>query len=391
MNIIVYIIPFVTAIILFLFFRKRVVWWEYIVLIIPSILFTVLVKWIMVETNSSDIEYLGTYVNQITYYEPWNELVEVRHEEEYVSGHDSDGNPIYSTRVWYTTEVRNHSEYYTYKTPHAMFETEISKNLYDKIKNRFATRAQFKDMHRDYHTKDGDAYITIYDGTIEHLYDVAVTNRYRNKISANQSHTIFKMIDISKKEADSLGLYEYPDIRELNQNPIIGRTVSFEENQMIRYINATRGKRNQFRMFVLFFNESELEKSELQKSYWQNGNKNEFVLCLGMRGDSVVWTNAFSWCDIPKLEVMSRNYFIARPKLDLYEYGQWLEKEIDENWTRKEFSDFNYINIELSDGQYIALLILTIIFNILISLCVVYNNISHEDDIDTLYFIRYKK
>ena len=85
MNIIVYIIPFVTAIILFLFFRKRVVWWEYIVLIIPSILFTVLVKWIMVETNSSDIEYLGTYVNQITYYEPWNELVEVRHEEEYVS------------------------------------------------------------------------------------------------------------------------------------------------------------------------------------------------------------------------------------------------------------------------------------------------------------------
>ena len=69
MEFFVYIIPFITALTLFLFFRKRVVWWEYLVLIISSILFTLLVNVIMVECNSSDTEYLGGYVNKITYYE----------------------------------------------------------------------------------------------------------------------------------------------------------------------------------------------------------------------------------------------------------------------------------------------------------------------------------
>ena len=89
--------------------------------------------------------------------------------------------------------------------------------------------------------------------------------------------------------------------------------------------------------------------------------KNEFIICLGMKGDSVAWTNSFSWCDMPKLEVKTRSYFIDNPKLDLVKYGTWLNNNIDENWVRKEFEDFNYIDIELSIGQYIALLFLTIV------------------------------
>ena len=373
MNMFVYIVPFFTALILFLFFRKRVVWWEYLVLIIPSILFTLLVSLIMVEYNSHDTEYLGSYVNKITYYEDWDELVRVRHEKRVRTGTDNKGNPIYKTRVWYTTEREYHSEYWTYTTNESNYEHRINEKLYNKIKSRLNNKSIFKDMNRKYYKKDGDAYITYYDGSVEHIYDITSSHSYRNKIKALQSHTIFKMQEIDDKMADSLKLYKYPKIYDLSQNPILGRKVSDEESQIFRYINATKGKKNQFRTYVLFFNYDEFEKSELQKSYWQNGNKNEFIVSIGLKGDSVVWTNCFSWCDVPKLEFMTREYFINNPKLDLKAYGIWLNSRIDDNWERKEFSDFDYISIEVSDEQSIWLFILTVLLNILISLFLINN------------------
>lgn len=386
MNFIIYIIPFFVAIILFLFFRKKVVWWEYVVLIIPSLVFSLLIKLCMVSYNASDTEYLGGYVTKIVYYEEWDEMV-LRTKTRQVP----DGKGGTRTQTYTVLEREFHPERWVYINNEDNFEHSISKELYNKIKFRLNSPAVFKDMKRNYHRIDGDAYVTMYDGSIEHLYDITRAHKYKNKIQASQSNTIFKMLDIDKEMADSLNLYEYPEITDLAQNPILGRNVSKEELQIFRYINAMKGKKNEFRTYVLFFNYDEFDKSELQKSYWQNGNKNEFIVCLGMKGDSVAWTNSFSWCDMPKLEVKTRNYFINNPKLDLKEYGAWLNNNIDENWVRKEFDDFNYIDIELSTGQYIALFFLTIVFNISVGIAVIYNNISHEDDIDTLYFIRYKK
>ena len=379
MNFIIYIIPFFVAIILFLFFRRKVVWWEYVVLIIPSLLFSLLIKLCMVSYNASDTEYLGGYVTKIIYYEEWDEMVLRTKTRRVPCGRDSNGHTQYRTETYTVWERDYHPEEWVYVNNENNWEHNISKKLYEKIKNRLNSPTIFKDMKRNYHRIDGDAYITMYDGSIEHLYDITWSQKYKNKVQASQSNTIFKMLDIDKEMADSLGLYEYPEITDLAQNPILGRNVSKEELQIFRYINAMKGKKNEFRTYVLFFNYDEFNKSELQKSYWQNGNKNEFIVCLGMKGDSVAWTNSFSWCDMPKLEIKTRNYFINNPKLDLVKYGTWLNNNIDENWVRKEFDDFNYIDIELSTGQYIALFFLTIVFNIGIGAAVIYNNVNFDD------------
>ena len=379
MNFIIYIIPFFIAIILFLFFRRKVVWWEYVVLIIPSLVFSLLIKLCMVSYNVSDTEYLGGYVTKIIYYEEWDEMVLRTKTRRVPCGRDSNGHTQYRTETYTVWERDYHPEKWVYVNNENNFEHNISKELYNKIKFRLNRPAVFKDMKRNYHRIDGDAYVTMYDGSIEHLYDITWSHKYKNKVQASQSNTIFKMLDIDKEMADSLGLYEYPEITDLAQNPILGRNVSKEELQIFRYINAMKGKKNEFRTYILFFNYDEFDKSELQKSYWQNGNKNEFIVCLGMKGDSVAWTNSFSWCDMPKLEIKTRSYFINNPKLDLVKYGTWLNNNIDENWVRKEFDDFNYIDIELSTGQYIALFFLTIVFNIGIGAAVIYNNVNFDD------------
>lgn len=370
MEVIIYIIPFITALFLLIVFNRKMVWWEYLVLILPSLLFTLITQLIMVSVNSSDTEYFGGYVNRITYYEPWDEMVRVRHTRT-----NSDG----EEEVYYTWEREYHSERYTYVDNESKWEHHLSKKEYETIKKRMGDKAVFRDMHRDYHRIDGDAYDIYWDKTIEHLYDITTPHSYTNKIKASQSHTIFKYSDISEENAKELGLYEYPDINLMNQNPIIGRYASDKDKQRIKYINATYGKTYQFRVYMLFYEGKDIEISEQQKAYWQNGNKNEFVVCLGTQRDSVVWCNPFSWCDEPKLEVLTRDYFIQNPKVDIDAYGKWLQTQIPTKWKRKEFSDFEYIHIGLSKGQYIALIIIMILLNVGISIFVVMNDIKNEN------------
>ena len=380
MEVIIYIIPFITALFLLIVFNRKMVWWEYLVLILPSLLFTLITQLIMVSINSSDTEYLGGYVNRITYYEPWDEMVEVEHTREVACGTDSEGNTIYKTEVYHTWERKYHSECYTYADNESNWEHNLSKKDYETIKQRMGNKTVFRDMHRDYHRIDGDAYDIYWDKSVEHLYDITTPHTYKNKIKASQSHTIFKYSDITKEDAKELGLYEYPDVNLMNQNPIIGRYASDKDKQRIKYINATYGKAHQFRVYMLFYEGKDIEVSEQQKAYWQNGNKNEFVVCLGTQEDSVVWCNPFSWCDEPKLEVLTRDYFMQNPKVDIDAYGKWLQTQIPTKWKRKEFSDFEYIHIGLSKGQYIALIIIMIILNIGISAFLVMNDIKNEDD-----------
>ena len=370
MEVIIYIIPFITALFLLIVFNRKMVWWEYLVLILPSLLFTFITQLIMVSVNSSDTEYLGGYVDRITYYEPWDEMVRVRHTRT-----DSDG----EEEVYYTWEREYHSERYTYMDNESKWEHHLSKKEYETIKKRMGDKSVFRDMRRNYHRIDGDAYDIYWDKTIEHLYDITTPHSYTNKIKASQSHTIFKYSDISEEDAKELGLYEYPDIHLMNQNPIIGRYASDKDKQRIKYINATYGKTHQFRVYMLFYEGKDIEISEQQKAYWQNGNKNEFVVCLGTQRDSVVWCNPFSWCDEPKLEALTRDYFIQNPKVDIDAYGKWLQNQIPTKWRRKEFSDFEYIHIGLSKGQYIALIIIMILLNIGISVFLVMNDIKNEN------------
>ena len=371
MEIIIYIIPFITAMFLLIVFNKKMVWWEYAALILPSLLFVLLTRVIMVSTNSNDTEYLGGYVNRITYYEPWDEMVHVRHTRT-----NSDG----ETEVYYTWEREYHSERYTYVDNESNWEHHLSKKEYETIKKRMGNKTVFRDMHRDYHRIDGDAYDIFWDGKVETLYDITTPHSYTNKIKASQSHTIFKMGDISPEEAKQIGLYEYPEIHTMNQNPIIGRNVSDKDKQRIKYINATYGRKYQFRTYILIYENKDITISEIQKAYWQNGNKNEFVLCIGVQRDSVVWANAFSWCDEPRLEVKARDYFIQNPKLDINQYGEWLQTQIPTQWDRKEFEDFAYIRVGLSQGQYIALIIMMIVLNIGISIFLVKNEFNNENN-----------
>lgn len=378
MEVVIYAIPFITALFLLIVFHKKMVWWEYVVLILPSILFVLLTQIIMVEVNSKDTEYLGSCVTKITHYDPWDEMVTVPRTRRVPCGRNSDGTTKYRTETYYVRERRFHSDMWTYVSNLNDKEHIISESEYNLIKNRFGGKEVYRDMHRNYHTIDGDAQDVFWDKSVEKLYDITTPNKYKNRINSSESHTILKMEEITEENAKKIGLYDYPEINNLTHDQIIGKDVPFKDKQRIRYINSTYGKPHQFRLYMLLFEDKDVSISEKQRAYWQNGNKNEFVVCLGLKGDSVVWCNPFSWCDEPILEVLTKDYFINNPKFNADEYGKWLQTQIPTKWKRKEFKDFKYINVGVSGNQYVALLIIMIILNLCISIWLVTNDINNE-------------
>lgn len=362
MELLVFLIPFFVSAVLLLFFRKQTTWWEHAVLIIPSLLVGAAMIWAFERAESSDTEYLGSYVTKIRYYEPWNE--QVRRTKTY-----TDPKGISHTQTYYETE--NHPEYWTYYD-HSGRERECSNEEFSAMKDRLQAPSVFVDMHRDYYTRDGDAYEYQWNGQTAQLYPVTRSHEYENKVKASRS--VFKFEDISEKEARRIGLYDYPDIHLRDQCPIIGAKFSARQERAIRVLNAQYGPKKEFRLYLLFYRNKPLSIADRQRSYWQGGNKNELVVCVGLDNrNRVVWSDAFSWCDSPVLSIKSRDWFMSH-RLDLCAFASYIEPIVQKEWKRKNFADFKYLSVELSDKQYWGIIILMLLLNIGLSVWVVRND-----------------
>lgn len=361
MELLIFLIPFFTSAVLLLFFRKQTKWWEHAVLIIPSLIVGASLLWGFERAESSDTEYLGSYVTKARYYEPWNEL-----ERRTRTYRDSKGHSHAET--YYVTV--NHPERWTY-TDHSGRERDCSRYDFSAMKSRLSVASVFVDMHRSYYTRDGDAYEYAWNGETAKLYPVTREHEYENKVKSSRS--VFKFEDISKKEARRLGLYDYPEIHLCDQQPILG--VKFPQNQerTIRLLNARYGPLKEFRVYLLFFRNKPLSIADKQRSYWQGGNKNELVVCVGLdRQNRVMWSDAFSWCDSPVLAVKSRDWFLSH-RLNLCAFAEYIEPIVAKEWKRKEFSDFKYLSVELSDWQYWTIIFLMLVLNVGLSVWIVRN------------------
>ena len=379
MLILIYSLPFIIAVLLLIFFRNQVTWFEYIGLIVISILFTLMFRGIFVSINESDTEYWGGYMTKIRHYDDWDEWVHKTCTRRVPAGRDSKGNTIYRTETYDCSYRDYHPERWTYTDNYGSEHYFCDKEEFDRAMAELGyPKMVFVDMHRHYYTKDGDTQDYYWDGTFENSRTLTTWHTYTNKVIASRS--IFRFEDIDKEKAKELGLFEYPEIQDYDQKSLLGVRLDRLTKKKIKYLNGMFGSKYQFRMYILVFKDKPLVISEQQKSYWQGGNKNEFVLCLGYntKTHKIDWCNPFSWCDSPKLEVATKRYFREHPNLNLMGYCKWLEKNIN-LWKRKEFKDFDYIDVEMSDGQTTALFIIILLLDIGMSIFLIGNDYVNEN------------
>ena len=359
MEVISFLMPFLTAFYMLLVYGDELPWWAYIVVLVVTVLLVIFLRWRFMKHNMRDVEFVGSYVKGVYYYEPWNEwIVDIRQEER-PCGTDSDGRTIYKTVTVDYSHEEYHPERWTMLDSYKG-EITISYSYYEHLCSVWGTPRQFINMCRDYYTLDGDAYYSPWDMEEEHCVTHTHARRYDNRIQS--SHSIFKYGNIGKKEAVDMGLYDYPDIQYGEQQPVLGLEVPDEQLKSVKFTNGYYGLQYSFRLFVLFFKGKDYEVSEQQRAYWEGGNRNELVVCLGLDGDDKVrWCNAFSWSDNQMLNLAVRNYFLEHKDVDLKAFCLWLRPQLPTMWKPKNFdNDFKYVSIPLTIAQQVSLLVFSI-------------------------------
>ncbi len=374
-------IPIIGASAVFFIWNRKVTWWEAGIMLVVPVLFIVCSKGCSEWSQTQDTEYWGGYVTSAAFYEDWNEKVSCRHpipchHPEY--SRDSNGKRYQSG--WkhindgyeHLYDVDYHPEEWDLYT--SLGDSySISRSRYDGLVVQFGNKT-FVDLHRNYHTKNGNKYVTKWGGEAEKLDPVTVSKSYENRVQASQS--VFNFKTVNPKD---YGLYDYPPIQGLYQQCALGPGATPAAEKKIQYLNATLGSSRQVRLYVLVFQGQPIQAAMEQEAYWKRGNKNEFVTCVGVDKDlAVQWSYVFSWTEVEDLKIEARNLVMGMKTFDMAAYLDAVQPLIETKWERKHFKDFNYLTVEPTTSAVVWTYVVTLVVTVGIGVWAVLNDIDPE-------------
>lgn len=359
---IAYLVPVVGCLVLYFLFGYAGSWQTYAIVFACGEATVGLCHRLCYKSFTSCTEYLGSMIRSIHYEAPWTERI-VRTETKT----DAKGRTYTRTYVQYVYHPAKH-----------YFHTSIGSRYpmnaayFHEVKTLWGVRKHsdtWTGPHIQGGVRFGHHYILDDLGETEiekPIYWIPVTEKHSYKNKIRSSNSIFKFEKISREQAAELGLHEYPAIIN-NDAPCILSTdlpIPPDADVMFRKFNARYGPGLQIRLYILLFDaEKGIGISEMQRAYWQGGNKNEFVVCMGLDADrSVKWARAFSWADEQNIEVEAAQWLMHHPRLEWAEFYEWLKVNLL-GWKRKEFSDFDYINVTLPLKYFLIVLFASILEN----------------------------
>ncbi len=366
-------IPIAVAVILLLWFRHKTVAWEFAIPFVVSIICITGSKYGTEKVQTADSEFWGGWTTHAEYFERWDEEVPCTHTK-YCSKTctRSDGS-TYSCDEPCGTEhmydVDDHPPRWVLHDSNGDSQS-ITSGQFDSLASKWHSR-QFVDLHRNYHSIDGDKYVATWDKDDKTIVLVTTKHTYENRVQAATS--IFNFQEVDPKVWK---LYDYPGIGTWDQKAVLGNVKGVQEaDTYLRFWNAKLGRSKQVKMFILQFGpDSTLETGLAQENYWVGGNKNEFILALGAdRSGKVTWAHVISWTEVDRLKIDVREYTLNQGILDLPDLAKYMVSEVGKRFVRKPFAEFSYLTVE-PPGWAVALsYLLTLLVNLGLSWWIINN------------------
>lgn len=373
------ILPFITAIILWFWFKHKTTWYEFGIPFAVSFIVGLFLHIVIHSSLYWKIEYWTNYITKIEYYEPWDEFV-------IYPDIVSDGK---NTRIVIKTKIEYHKpKYIAYDNENNSFN--INKEDYELFKNRWKN-SSFVEMNRKFHSFDGDMYYSKFNNLDKDMWIINTIHYYKNKIPYTSS--VFNFKKISKEEKIDYDIVDYPDTYT---GPILGNTslISSDDVKNLDALNARFGSEYEIKVWMIIYKNKSAESATIQEHYWYGGNMNELVICVGINDQKEVqWAKTFSWTPKGtfttscKAEVESQ----IDQNLDINKIISWLYKNIPTQWERRDFNkDFDYLSVEVPLHMIVMSIIIGIIVNILVVAFVLENEkendeIQQKREIKTIY------
>lgn len=378
-------IPILATLLMWQFWRHKVVWWEFIIPFATSLILVGICKFAFSHSQTRDVEYWGGWVTKAEYYEDWNEYI---HRTCYRQSCSGTGNNRTCTSIPYDCSyVDYHPEYWRATDSNGQGH-RLTKGFWNSLCGQFQVKPVFVDLRRNYHTNDGDKYVCKFKGEYELLEPVTTIHSYENRVQAAKS--VYNFEEIDEEQIAQYGLHPYPETRKrLTYTPVIlsKKLIPGQQTWEGRFqkLNALYGARYEVRVWVLLFHNQPLEASLKQEALWKGGNKNEIVITIGLDNDSKVqWARVFSWTEKEAVKVALRNNLIERAKkgepLNLEALHFDTINVIESYWERKKFEDFSYLTVEPPMWSVILTFFLVLGVNIGTSAFVILNPIDEASE-----------
>lgn len=369
-------VPLLLSSIALVLFKHKLTWFEIIIPIIVAAIAISICKSVMVDSLTEDVEYLTSYPVKVRYFEDWNERVSCRHPKycyrtetyRYKCGKSTctGVRTVQYQCGWkHPYDVDYHPEYWDIKY-NTGYTKRISKSKYDYYLKWWTVNPYYVNMNRRFHTNDGDSYQADWTGKLEHVEPYVIKHKYENKVQAVNSVFHFRNLDsIELKKVK-----DYPPIKDNKQRSCIG--CSDADNKKLEQYNALFGLKHQIRAYIIILDDPLEESAELQQIYWRGGNKNEIVVCINK---DYKWVKTFSWSDDKRLE-SELNYLFAKKNLTISTKIDEMFSLVPDLWKRKNFSDFDYIKVPLTNSQLITIFIIVTILSLICLTIGILNDIN---------------
>jgi hypothetical protein len=342
-------IPFLAAIYAYFFHQSKVLWWEFAILLAVPVVSLFIAKFTAESFIAKDEEYWTSYVVSASYEEPWDEYIYKRCTRTVGSGKNA------RTESYDCSYVKHHHEKW-YFTDSSGSERIISEDLFESLVSRWGNR-KFVEMNRRYHSRDGNKYVSEWKGDIRTIEVVTSIHSYENRVQSSNSVFKFQPVDPGK-----YNLYNYPKFAEDGYTcpSILGVCDRYSSADFsLSAANAALGARKQIRMWMLLFNDQPIEAGIEQESYWKGGNKNELVVCVGLKNKEVQWVYVFSWTPVEELKIGIRDEINKMKIFDAELAAKIIATQAESKWVRKQFKDFSYLSVQLDWKWILAIYALT--------------------------------
>lgn len=372
-------IPIAATFIIWKRWPHEIAVWELIAPVGVCVLLIGLTQFALIQSQTKDSEYWGGIVTKAEYYERWNERVPCTHYEYCETcTTDSRGNQTCTSYVCGTMhpyDVDNHPPKWLVHNTNG--ETiRINKTKFRQLVSKFGNKS-FVDLHRDYHTIDGDKYVSVWPETDETAEVMTTHHTYENRIQTSRS--VFNYPKVTPEEQKQYGLYQWPSIRGFYDRPAIlgrGGPTMEEAQREFQLLNGYLGRKKQLRIWVLIFQNQPRDAGHMQEAMWIGGNKNEFVITVGVDDEyHVEWAHVFSWTKKERLKIDTRYFLEEQDQLDLVALADWLRPRLNKRFVRRPFAEFDYIKVSPPTWGIILIYVLTLLASVGISWYAVANQI----------------
>lgn len=372
------IIPIIAIIVLVIFFKKKMAIWEYSLVFLIPFIGIFIAKYASIYSQSHATEYLDSYLVSAEYYEYWSTW---KHRTCTRTNCVGSG----KTRSCHT--VSYDCSYCDENQPHWVAYDNMGKS-YNITQEHFERlcriwgKRQFVEMNRNinHHWNcgvDGNKYITSYDGVFDHTQPVCNKHSYENKVQCSKS--IFNFQKVDKRDIINYNLVNYrKDFDRFNYDPVYG-IIQPDATKRLNIWNSKLGTFKQVHMNIIIFKNQPIMAAELQKALWKGGNKNEFILCIGINDSKQIqWTKVISWTEQELLKLQVERT-VANMEFNLTNIVDTMAFHVQKDFKRKEFKDFKYLNIEPTSTAIFVCFLVTMILTIGLAVFSVKNEIDLEE------------